>query len=97
MSPQTLAEVDRWAKAQADKPDRSEALRRLVDAGLSRTAPAAPISPKTAARASKLAAQEIDRVGDASASSQERESRKRRLLKGPGEFRDLRRDHPGKK
>jgi hypothetical protein len=29
-----IAEVDKWAKRQPDKPDRSEALRRLVLRGL---------------------------------------------------------------
>jgi hypothetical protein len=36
----------------------------------------------------------IDQAGDASATDEQRASRKRRLLKGPKEFRHLRRDHP---
>ena len=39
-----------------------------------------------------LAGQVIDRLADRSATSEERESRKRRLLKGPKEFRNMRRD-----
>jgi hypothetical protein len=38
-----------------------------------------------------MAAEAIDRHTDQSASSDEQESRKQRLLKGPKEFRDLRR------
>jgi hypothetical protein len=37
-----LAEVDRWAKQQPDNPDRSEALRRLVDRGLACGSEASP-------------------------------------------------------
>jgi hypothetical protein len=42
--------------------------------------------------AANLAGQVIDRLADRSATSEERESRKRKLLKGPKEFRRLRRD-----
>jgi hypothetical protein len=37
-----------------------------------------------------MAAQEIDRQSDPSATDEERQHRKRRLLKGPKEFRDIR-------
>jgi hypothetical protein len=40
-----------------------------------------------------MAGKEIDRQADQSASDEERASRKRRLLKGPKEFRDMREDH----
>ncbi len=43
-------------------------------------------------RAADLASQALDRLVDRSATSEERDSRKRKLLKGPKEFRDLRRD-----
>jgi hypothetical protein len=36
MSKAKIADVDKWAKEQADKPDLSEALRRLVDIGLAK-------------------------------------------------------------
>jgi hypothetical protein len=44
-----------------------------------------------------MAGEAIDRQADQSATVEERESRKRRLLKGPAEFRELRRDHPAQK
>jgi len=50
-------------------------------------------SSKAVSKASELAGREIDRVADQSATAQDRASRKRRLLKGPKEFRDMRRDH----
>jgi hypothetical protein len=37
-----------------------------------------------------MAAQEIDRISDPSATEDERQLRKRRLIKGPKEFRDIR-------
>ena len=43
-----------------------------------------------AAKASEMAAQEIDRLIDPSAPDEERQRRKRRLLKGPEEFCDVR-------
>ena len=39
-----------------------------------------------------MAAPVIDRLADRSATSEQQESRKRKLLKGPKEFRDMRRD-----
>ena len=45
-------------------------------------------------KAAEMAGEAIDQHTDRSASSEEQESRKQRLLKGPAEFRELRRDHP---
>jgi hypothetical protein len=45
-----------------------------------------------AAKASEMASQEIDRLGDPLATDEERQLRKRRLIKGPQEFRDIRSD-----
>ena len=45
---------------------------------------------KKAAKAMEMAGQEIDRLSDLSATEEERQRRKRRLLKGPKEFRDIR-------
>ena len=46
--------------------------------------------PKKAARAREMAGKEIDRIIDPSVTDEERQRRKRRLLKGPKEFRDIR-------
>ncbi len=48
-------------------------------------------------KAAEMAGEAIDQQTDRSASSEEQESRKQRLLKGPAEFRELRRDHPTRK
>ena len=41
-------------------------------------------------KAREMAGKEIDRVSDPSATDEERQRRKRRLVKGPKEFRDVR-------
>ena len=47
-----------------------------------------------AARVSEMAGREIDLLGDPSATDEERELRKQRLIKGPQEFRDIRSNRP---
>jgi hypothetical protein len=42
------------------------------------------------AKASEMAGEEIDRLGDPLATDKERQLRKQRLIKGPQEFRDIR-------
>jgi hypothetical protein len=86
------AVIDAWALKQDDRPSRSEAIRRLIEFGLARARPATLHEKKAASKASKMAGREIDNLGDESATDEERASRKRRLLKGPKEFRDLRVD-----
>jgi hypothetical protein len=86
------ATIDVWASKQEDKPPRSEAIRRLVEIGLAAAPAPGRRSPKAASKASELAGQQIDKLIDPSAPVEERHSRKRRLLKGPVEFRDIRGD-----
>jgi len=86
--------VDAWASSQSDQPGRSEAIRRLVALSLARVPRVRgnKSAKANAAESSKIAARQIDRMGDQAATSEERASRKQRLLKGPKEFRDLRGD-----
>jgi Arc/MetJ-type ribon-helix-helix transcriptional regulator len=85
----TLGQIDRWRRKHGAK-TRSEAIGRLVEQALGidqgRGAP-----PKLAATASELAERVIDRLADKSATSEEQAIRKRRLIKGPREFRTGRR------
>jgi hypothetical protein len=46
--------------------------------------------PNEAAKASEMASQAIDRLADPLATDEERQHRKRRLIKGPKEFREIR-------
>jgi len=93
LEPGLLARVDRWAASQKDGPSRLEAIRRLVELGVS-IALRAGVRTEKAAKAAEMASQEIDRLVDPSASDEERQLRKRRLIKGPKEFHDLRRNRP---
>ena len=38
LSPEFVARVDEWRRRQADLPSRAEAIRRLAEAGLKKTA-----------------------------------------------------------
>ena len=92
-----IKQIDAWAKRE-DITSRSEAIRRLVDLSLV----AASQQPrrgshKGASKASEWAGQELDRVADQSVPAEEQERRKRRLTKGPTEFRDMRDDLPKSK
>ena len=54
-------------------------------------------SRKSASKAREMAGRELDRLTDQSLTDEERERRKRRLTKGPSEFRDLRDDQSKRK
>jgi hypothetical protein len=93
LSPAMRQTLDTWAARQPDNPSRSESIRRLVELGFSASHSARPHSAQTRAKAADLAAEAIDRHTDQSAPPEEQASRKRKLLKGPKEFRDIRKDH----
>jgi hypothetical protein len=48
------------------------------------------LRPKEAAKASEMAAEGINRLGDPLATDEERQLRKQRLIEGPQEFGDIR-------
>jgi hypothetical protein len=86
---ETVAAIEAWAAKQEDNPSRAEAIRRLVELGLTvKKRPKQP-APARAERAKEMAAKQLDQLVDRSAPVEEQDSRKRRLLKGPGEFRDV--------
>src|SRR5215468_10187503 len=82
LSSELRESVDAWAAKQSDKPARPEAILRLVELGLE-TTHRRESAPNRAAKASEMAAQEVDRISDPSATEEERQLRKRRLIKGP--------------
>jgi hypothetical protein len=96
MPKELTAAVEGWAIRQTDKPARSEAFRRLVELGLAASAMTVTTSPQARAKSAALAGEELDRLSDQSASVEEQASRKRRLIRGPGEFRNFRKDNPDK-
>jgi hypothetical protein len=84
-----MVEVKGWATA--NDATRSDAIRRLVELGL--TARVKP-TQLNATRAKELAAKVIDNLADGAASVDDRPHRKSWLLKGPEEFREARVDRP---
>jgi hypothetical protein len=93
LPPALGAEVDKWAHSEADAPTRSEAIRRLVELGLTVKTKSAPSERQRAAFAD-LASKAIDSLTAGTPDNDEKASRKRRLLKGPAEFREVRVDRP---
>ena len=89
-----LGRIDAWRAKQEGGVSRPDAIRRLAELELARARPSRKSGAKPGLRASEMAGQAIDQVSDGSATDDERASRKRRLLKGPKEFRDLRGDLP---
>jgi hypothetical protein len=74
---------------------RPAAIRRLVEIGLKAKAEAKTVSkPGRRRRAQELAANAIEKMIDPAASPEERVRRRRRLTKGPPEFREDRVDLP---
>jgi hypothetical protein len=87
--------------SQDDQPPRSQAIRQLVEIGLSKSeASQRPqvlsTAKQSAARAVELAGKTIDKRSDQNASEEDRKVRKRKLIQGPSVFRDARKDRPGK-
>jgi hypothetical protein len=94
-SPVMRASIVRWAENQPDKPTLSEAIRRLVELGLTIKTPARPASkPGRRLRAQELATKAIEKIIDPAAPPEEQAQRRRRLTKGPTEFREARVDQP---
>ena len=96
LSPDLRETVDAWAAKQKDAPGRSEAIRRLIELGLTVKAPPRRRSDKQKARAKELAGSAIDKLSEVAASPDDKLSRKRRLIKGPEEFREARVDRAKK-
>ena len=86
--------IDEWARR--NETTRSGAIALLVELGLSVKTKSTPSERQRAALAD-LASKAIDSLTVGTAESDEKASRKRRLIKGPEEFREVRVDRPGKK
>ena len=93
--PVIRASIMRWAEKQTDMTTLSEAIRRLVEIALKTEEPSKPIArPGRRSRAQELARNAIEKMIDPTASPDERAQRRRRLTKGPSEFREDRVDLP---
>jgi hypothetical protein len=87
--------IDSWAREQEPPVTRPYAIRQLVEIGLA-TDRRQPIrhSQKTAAKARDLASKTIDKLIDRTAPAAERAVRKRKVLEGPSDVRNVRKDRP---
>ena len=95
LPPPVVKAIDDWAST--NETTRSDAIRRLVELGLTVKMAAKQPSSLKAARAKELAIKAIEKIIDPTAPSEERGQRRRRLTKGPPEFREARVDLPNKK
>jgi hypothetical protein len=97
LQPDRLSAIDAWIANQDAPMTRPEAIRAMLEAVLVIVAKdpdeKAKIG-KQAARASEMAAQTIERKLDPAVPEDERAQRRRRLTKGPPEFREDRVDLP---
>ena len=87
----------RWAESQPDMPTLSEAIRRLVELGLTVKTKGRQSSESQKVRAREMAGKAIDKMTDTTAAPDDQATRKRRLLKGPEEFRAVKVDRPNRK
>jgi hypothetical protein len=92
IQPKLMQGLDRWIADHRPRPSRPEAIRRLLEQALATAAPSGPAKAGSRRKAADLAGQAIDSLGDQTATVEERAHRKRRLIKGPREFRDVRDD-----
>jgi hypothetical protein len=96
-APELRASIVRWAENQSDVPTLSEATRRLVELGLTVKTKGHQSKESQKQRAREMAGAAIDRMTDVAANPDDQASRKRRLIKGPEEFRAVRADRPRRK
>jgi hypothetical protein len=95
--PEQAMRLDKWRGAQADHPGRPEAIRRLVERALSSGGKGRAPRQATAEKAAELADRTLEKVTDKSQPAEEQKTRKRKLIGGPSEFREIRRDQPKRK
>ena len=95
LSRDLLERLDRWIASQEGAVDRSEAVGRLAEMWLDHVGMPSKTgkSSRGAENAAGMASAMIDSLGDRSATHDDREHRKRRLVKGPSEFRAMRKKH----
>jgi hypothetical protein len=78
-------------KSKPTGPAARRQFARLVERALGAEPSAPRARSKGAPKAAAMASREINKLGDKSATDEERVTRKRRLISGPKEFRGIRR------
>ena len=87
-----LKKVDEWRRKQRHRPSLAVAVRRLAEGGLAGST-TLPRKERSSRKAAEMADREIERrLADQALNNEERARRKRQLIQGPREFRDIRGD-----
>jgi hypothetical protein len=97
LQPSHLEALDAWIAKQEKPYTRPQAIRGMIETMLhilSKDPGEKPKAGKQAARAAEMAATTIDKMDTVSVTADERAQRRRRLTKGPAEFREDRVDLP---
>src|SRR5204863_3674448 len=85
-----LKSVDEWRRKQRDHPSRAVAIRRLAERrGLTNSIIPRLRTKGSRRKAAEMADQEMDSLGVQATTNGERAPRKRQLIKGPREFREI--------
>jgi metal-responsive CopG/Arc/MetJ family transcriptional regulator len=92
--PPLLKELDAWIGGQKPRPSRPEAIRRFLERALARSSNDRSTSKQKAQKASELADHAAEHIVNKSMPPEEQERRKRAIVRGPKEFRDIREDLP---
>jgi len=87
-----ISAIDRWGARNSFS--RSEAIRKLLEQAPALSQDNTPPNERKARKAAELAARAVERVDDKSLPPEEQQRRKRALIKGPKEFREIREDLP---
>jgi hypothetical protein len=94
LQPSLLSGLDNWIAQQAGSPSRPEAIRRLLERAFAGKGGKPPPSKKAARKAEQMAARELEKLGSQSEAGTDLQQRKRTLIRGPKEFREIRADLP---
>jgi hypothetical protein len=92
--PPLLKKLDAWINGQIPRPSRPEAIRGFLERALAGHPDHRSTVKRKAQRASEMADSAAEAVVDKSMPPEEQQRRKRALIKGPKEFRDIREDLP---
>jgi hypothetical protein len=94
-----LSAIEKWRRRQTPIPSVSDAICQLVEQALAGKGARRSLAKQTprkakAEQAAELASRAIEGKTDKSQPVEEQKSRKRALIRGPKEFRDIRGDQP---
>jgi hypothetical protein len=87
-----ISAIDRWGARNSFS--RSEAIRKLLEQSAAVSRDNKPPNERKARKAAELAGHAVEAMGSQSMPLEEQARRKRALIKGPKEFREIREDLP---